>query len=189
MSIINDPTRLLFPLMKLTAFSNAEMTELKGTLLLPYDATKMDSSYTNNICDNNTLDKKSGDNDFKGSSSSDLQVNFILDDSTYSNIVTFALPNMLIPDNVDNIVKKLIELCHTPNANNEPNYILLKPLNMPLVDSPGGGFKGRLVSMTIKNELITLLGNRVKARAECTFKESLSAKQNNNTLSSSVAKG
>jgi hypothetical protein len=189
MSIINDPTRLLFPLMKLTAFSNAEMTKLEGTLLLPYDATSMDSNYKNHICDNDTLDQQNGNNDFKGSSSSDLQVTFILDDSTYSNIVAFALPNMLIPDNVDNMVKALIKLCHTPNSENSPNYILLKPLNMPLVDSPGGGFKGRLVSMTIKNELITLTGSRVKAKAECTFKESLSAAQNENTLSSSVKKG
>jgi hypothetical protein len=174
MSEFNDPTRLLFPRIKITAHSDVNMRDIVGSLVLPYDASNMNASFSNNICDNEILGGQSSRNE--------LTITFVLDDSTYSNLVAFALPNMLIPDSVDKTVTKLIELLHTPNkpdTNTGPNYILLKPMDMPLIDSPGGGFKGRLLNMTIKNELVTLKGNRVKAKVECTFKESLPPKNEN----------
>jgi len=189
MSNFNDPTRSHFPSIKITAFSDVQMTKKVDSLVLPYDASNMNASFSNNICDNKTLGEQSGSNDFKGAKSNDLSITFVLDDSTYSNLVAFALPSAMIPDSVDSIVKKLIKLLHTPNESDTsagPNYISLKPKEMPLIDSPGGGFRGRLLNMTIKNELVTLKGNRVKAKVECTFKESLPPEKLKTTMSASV---
>ncbi|MEY8240069.1 MAG: hypothetical protein RPT25_06970 [Cycloclasticus sp.] len=187
MSFINDPTRAFSPLLKLTAFSDAQMTKEVGSLLLPYDATAMDSTYSNIICDPKTIGAQSGTGTYKGTKSSDLRVSFLLDDTTYSNLVAYALPAILITDSVDAIVKKLLSYCYSQNeTTGEPNYLLLKPYGMPLVDSPGGGFKGRLLTMNIKNEIVSLLGDRVKAKIDCTFKESLSPEQLNKTMAATV---
>ncbi|MGR6873106.1 CIS tube protein [Pseudomonas sp. HK3] len=176
MSFINDPTRAFSPILKVTAFSDIEMTSEQGSLLLPYDASTMESSFSNVICQPKTIDATNGGGDFKGSNPSDLKINFLLDDTTYSNLIAFALPSMLIPDRVDMLIKKLIELCHTKNeATEQPNYVRLKPFGMALLDSPGGGFNGRLLSMNIKNDLVNLTGDRVKARVECVFKEKAQA--------------
>ncbi|WP_086931704.1 hypothetical protein [Agarilytica rhodophyticola] len=174
MSIINDPTRAFLPIMKVTAFSDVQRTKKEGSIYLPYDTSALDSTYTNTLLEDDPKEGVSGSNRYKGSPSSDLNINFLLDDTTYSNLIAYALPNMLIPDSVDKLVKKLITLCYTHNSSTkEPNYVLLQALNMPLVNSVGGGFKGRLLNMSVKNEIINLLGNRVKAKVECSFKESL----------------
>lgn len=176
MSFVNDPTRAFSPILKLTAFSDIEMTKEQGSIILPYDASSMESNFTNIICEPKTIDATNGGGDYKGSKASDFKINFLLDDTTYSNIIAFALPSMLIPDRVDVLIKKLIELCHSKNeTTKQPNFIRLKPFGMPLLDSPGGGFNGRLLSMNIKNELVNLTGDRVKARVNCVFKEKAQA--------------
>ncbi len=176
MSFINDPTRAFTPILKLTAFSDIEMTDEQGSLILPYDASAMESSFTNIICEPKVIDATNGGVVYKGTKSSDLKINFLLDDTTYSNIVAFALPSMLITDRVDVMVKKIIELCHSVNeTTKQPNYIRIKPFNMPLLDTPGGGFDGRLLTLRVKNEIVNLTGDRVKARVECTFKEKVQA--------------
>jgi hypothetical protein len=176
MSFINDPTRAFTPVLKLTAFSDIEMTDEQGSLILPYDAAAMETSFTNVICEPKVIDSTNGGVVYKGTKSSDLKVNFLLDDTTYSNLVAFALPSMLITDRVDVLVKKIIELCHSENdTTKQPNYLRLKPFNMPLLDSAGGGFDGRLLTLNVKNEIVNLTGDRVKARVECTFKEKIQA--------------
>ncbi len=186
MSLINDPTRILSPLMKLTAYSDPQMTSQVGSVLLPYDVKAMDVSYENVILDNETLSGQNGGNSYKGAKSSDLSVDFLLDDTTYSNLIAFALPLTLIPDSVDNLIKKLIKYCHTPNSELAPNFVMLKPFGMPLMDSPGGGFKGQLLSMKVKTEMVNILGERVKAKVSCTFKESLPSEQLNKTIASTA---
>lgn len=178
MSIISDPTRAFLPLLKLTAFSDVQMTKKVDDVLLAYDPSALESTYTNSICDPKTIETQSGGGSYDGSKSSDLKITFLLDDTTYSSQKAFSLPNMSIDDRVDEVIKKLLNLCYTRNTTtDEPNYILLKPFNMPLVNSPGGGFKGRLLTMNIKNEMVNLTGDRVKAKVDCTFKEALSPEE------------
>lgn len=180
MSFVSDPTRLLTPLMQLTAYKKIERGagDKVSTLLIPYDAESMASSFMNKVCDTNVIGSASGSSAFQKSSASTLDITFVLDDTTYSNLVAFALPPVLIPDSVDKIIKKLLELSHSiAGSTHEPYYLTLKPLNMPLVNSPAGGFRCRLTTIQVENKIINLLGNRVKAYVKCSFKECLSKKQ------------
>ena len=180
MSLFKDPTRALTPLMQLNSYKKIERgaANLTGTLYLPYDPQGMDSTFENCISEDTSISGESGSSSFKKAKSSDLKVSFLLDDTTYSNIVAYALPNMMIPDSADKIIKKLLDMCQAVDGViHEPPYVTLKAFMMPMVNAVGGGFNGRLTSMTIKNEIVDLLGSRVKAKVDCTFKECLSDAQ------------
>ena len=180
MSIVNDPTRLFLPMMKVTGYSKIErgVGDAIGSVTLPYDPKNMESEFVNCICDHNTIGGESGESSFKKSNSSEIEVTFLLDDTTFSNIVAFGLPNNLIPDSVDKSIKSLLKICHSVDGKiHEPPYLTLKPLSMPLVNTAAGGFSGRLMSLKIQNEIVDMLGNRIKAQVKCRFKECLSDKQ------------
>lgn len=180
MSLINDPTRAFSPMMKVSAFEDIQRTKAKGSVTIPYDTTVMEAKFETILTGDKSLSKQGGNNNYEGAKSSELKVTFLLDDTTFANPVAFALPPAMIADNVDKTIKKLLDLCHTEQKLGEesgPYYLSLKPLDMPLLDSPGGEFKGRLQSMNIKTELVNILGDRIKAKVECVFKESLSPEE------------
>jgi len=146
-----------------------------GSILLPYEDKSMNVVLQNCIMAERTMSKKSNDTRFNGTEPAKLDMSFILNDSTYSNLIAYASPLNTGPDSVDNTINRLIELCYQPNGkdtNKQPNYLLIKPFNMPLLNTAAGGFRGQLSQMIIKTELVDNLGQRVKARVECNFVES-----------------
>lgn len=191
MSLFNDPARILLPMMKVEAFEDQDRQASVDSVILPFDAMAMESKFINIVTDFSAAGV-AGFNEFKGSPSPDLDVTFLLDDTTYSNLVAFALPGALVPDSVDKLVKKMITLFHTSHVKKgkiEPYYLTLKTLSMPLADSAGEGFNGRLSEMTIKNEIVNILGERVKAKVVCKFKEALPTTQITNSMSATVKGG
>lgn len=180
MSFIADPTRLLTPLMKITSYKKIARGagDKISSLILPFDAENFTGTFENKICTNKGVNSSSGNTQHQKAKDSTLDISFVLDDSTYASAVSFVLPAMLIPDSVDKLIKKLLKLTHSVNGKiHEPPFLILQPLNMPLVNSPGGGFRCQLTSLKVENKIVDLLGNRVKAVAKCSFKEVLSKKQ------------
>ena len=142
-------------------------------LLLPYDPLSLDSVYSSCIKQQVSVGGKEEKSTFRASPASELSITFLLDDTVYPNLVAFFMPKM--GDTVDSLIKSMIKLWHTPNKKakpEQPNFVLLKPFDMPLLNSPAGGFFGQLSKMTIKNEIISSAGKRLKARVECVFVES-----------------
>ncbi|WP_298774535.1 hypothetical protein [uncultured Shewanella sp.] len=173
MSIFSDPTRAFVPVIKITAYKDKAQTKKKGSVTLPYDHESLDVSFENCIIADNSIGGDSGASVFSKTKPSELKVTFVLDDTTFSNPVAYLMPNNIIPYSVDSKIKNFKALCHTQNPEtNEPHFVAIKSMNMPLLDSPSGVFLGLLTQMKIKNELVDALGNRVKARVECVFKHS-----------------
>lgn len=180
MSFISDPTREQVPLIKITAYKKIARGngDKVDSLLLPFDVQSFISDFQNNIVEKGIIGASSGAAGFQQAPPSELKVTFVLDDSTYENLVAFNKPRSSISDRVDEIVKKLFTLCHSVcGETHEPYYLILKPLHMPLANSGAGGFRCRLKDMKVDNKLVDTEGNRIKAMVNCTFIECLSQKQ------------
>lgn len=166
MSLFSDPTRILIPTIKLTGYVDKKKTD---SVLLPYDPKELDISYKNCVKDEQAIGSQSGATSFSAAKPSELQVTFILDDTTFSNLIAYALPKSLIPDSVDNSIKTLQQLSHTFDKG-KPPQVTIQALNMPLLETPSGLFRGLLTSMKVTTELVDMFGNRVKAKVKCSFK-------------------
>lgn len=178
MSVFNDPTRLLMPLVKITAHDAVGGTKSAeiGDILVPYEMSSLKSSYSNCIKSNKTAGGDGTITKFNYSEPSEMGITLLLDDTTYSNIVAYGMPNNLKPDSIDKIIGKLLKICHSIDGkSHQPYFVRITPLQMPMVSGPSGGFGGFLSSMNIKNDIVDMLGNRVKAKVELAFTESKSA--------------
>jgi Contractile injection system tube protein len=176
MSFFADPTRAFVPLAKLTAFSKNDRTKAteEESLWLPFDTKSLNSTFENCVCNPATIGAGSGGTKFKGSKDSRLSITFILDDSTYSNLVAFLLPKAAIFDSVDKTINKLIKYCSSISGKtHEPYDLSIKAFDMPLVKDEGA-FNCKLSSMAIENKKVDFLGNRIRAEVKCEFVESLS---------------
>ncbi len=160
MSLFSDPTRILVPTIKLTKKD-------KSSISLPYDPESLDISFQNCVHEDKSMSASSGAIHFAAEKSSALKVTFILDDTTFSNLVAYVLPKSRISDSVDNSIKVL------QGISNEHEKVNIQALNMPLMGSPSGSFNGLLTSMKVKTELVDSFGNRVKAKVECSFTHSM----------------
>ena len=170
-----DPTRnsASIPMMKITAFKEAKRFSKKGSLILPYDESSLDITLQNATHTPNTVREESGRIRFINACPTDLKVTFVLDDTTFSNLIGYAMPRKSIPGSVDKKIKQFQKLCYTiDSSTKEPFYLSIKSLSIPLLDNASGVFDGILGSAQIKTELVDLTGSRVKAKIICTFKHS-----------------
>lgn len=170
MAIFSDPTRLLVPTLKITAYTDKEQKEKVGSISLPYDKSSLDVGFKNCVSGRKTVDGANDNTFFNGAKPSTLKVTFLLDDTTFSNPIAYLMPNNFIPGSVDKEIKKLKGLCHSIDDKNKVNYLAISSSGMPLLDSASGVFHGLLTDMKVKNEIVDMLGNRVKAQVTCSFK-------------------
>jgi len=187
MSFVNDPTRLLSPLVKIASYDtiNGTIANEVGSVLVPYDMKALKSTYTNCVKPQKTSGGDGSILAFNYSEPSEMNIKLLLDDTTYSNIVAFALPANLIPDSVDSIIKKLLKMCAIDGENHRPHFIRVTPLQMPMVKGPHTGFGGFLSSMEISNDIVDSLGNRMKATVDLKFMECNDAKTSDKKIARS----
>lgn len=173
MSFVNDPTRLISPLVKITSYDtiNGTIANQIDSVLVPYDMKALKSTYTNCVKPGKTSGGDGSILDFKYTEPSEISLKLLLDDTTYSNIVAFALPANFIPDSVDNVIETLLTMCAIDGELHRPRFIRVLPLQMPLVSGPHSGFGGYLSSMEISNDIVDSLGNRMKATVDLKFME------------------
>lgn len=179
MSFVNDPTRALVPLVKIAAYNkvSGSMANLVDSVVVPYDMSSLKSSYSNCIKSDKTSAGDGAIGRFNYSEPSTMNLKVLLDDTTYSNIIAFGLPAMLIPDSVDKIIKKLFTMCHAISGDeHQPHFVRVTPLQMPMVKGPHSGFGGFVSSMEISNDIVDMLGNRMKATVDIAFTECKDAK-------------
>lgn len=174
MSLFNDPTRILVPVVKIAAFKKVGggVADLVDSIVAPYDMPSLTSKYANCINADKTAGGDGAVGRFNYSEPSEMALKLLLDDTTYSNLVAYAMPAALIPDSVDKLVTKLFSMCHAIDGDShQPYFIRVTPLQMPMVNGPSGGFGGFLKSMEVKNEIVDMLGSRVKAKVDLNFTE------------------
>lgn len=184
MSFVNDPTRLLSPLVKIASYDKMDGTHADemGSVLVPYDMKSLKSTYSNCVKPQKTSGGDSSIGQFNYSEPSQMNLKLLLDDTTYSNIVAFALPANLIPDSVDSIIKKLLVMFAIEGELHSPRFIRITPLQMPMVKGPHTGFGGFLSSMEISNDIVDSLGNRMKATVDLKFMECKSATKSDTAI-------
>ncbi len=170
-----DPTRnsSSIPMMKITAYKEPKRVTKKGSLVLPYDDASLDLTLKNAVYTPDTIREESGRIRFIKACPTDLNITFLLDDTTFSNLLAYPMPRTSFPDSVDEKIKQFQKLCHTIDPKTrEPFYLSIKSLSIPLFDNASNIFDGVLGSAQIKTELVDLTGSRVKAKIICTFKHS-----------------
>lgn len=171
----SDPTRnsSTTPMMKIDAYQDPRRKKKVDNIILPFDESSLDITLKNATQTPNTIGEGSGRIRFINACPTDLKVTFVLDDTTFSNVVAYGMPRGLIPGSVDKQIKKFQKLCYKINKKtNEPYYLSIKSLSIPLLDNASQVFNGILRSAQIKTELIDLTGSRVKAKIICEFKHS-----------------
>jgi hypothetical protein len=179
MSLANDPARALVPSVKIAAYSKIDggRGNLVDSVVVPYEMSSLISSYSNCIEPEKTAAGSGSVTKFNYSLPSQIKLTLLLDDTTCFNSVAYLMSASDISDSVDKIIEKLMAMCQViVGEEHRPHFIRVTPMQMPLVKGPTGGFGGLLSNMSIKNEIVDLLGNRVKATVELTFTECQSAK-------------
>ncbi len=179
MSFVNDPTRLLVPLVKITAYSkvSGSIADQVDSVMVPYDMTSLKSGFANCVKSDAASGGDGAVASFNYTEPSEMQLKLLLDDTTYSNIAAFGLPANLIPDSVDKVIQQLITMCVTIDGDShQPNFVRVTPLQMPMVKGPGSGFGGFVSSLEVTNDIVDMLGNRMKATVDIKFTECKDAK-------------
>ena len=184
MSFVNDPTRLLSPLVKITSYDTigGSVSNKLDSVFVPYDMKALKSTYTNCVKPQKTSGGDGGIVTFNYSEPSEMNIKLLLDDTTYSNEIAFALPPKLIPDSVDSIIKTLLKMCAIDGEQHRPPFIRVTPLQMALRKGPHTGFGGFISSVEISNDIVDSFGNRVKATVDLKFMECKSAKQSDTEI-------
>ena len=106
-----DPTRnaATIPMMKITAYEDPKQNKKKDSLILPYDESTLDINFKNASYTRNIIGQASGQTRFINAYPTCLQVTFVLDDTTFSNMIAYAMPRKAIPGSVDKKNKKVSE--------------------------------------------------------------------------------
>lgn len=166
------------PLCKLTFFKKIERgngNKLEE-LTLPYDAEKLETSYSNHLEKASTIGAESGSSRYQSSPPSELKITFLLDDTIIDT--PLDIQAQLTGTTTENAIKTLLaSAVSVQGETHEPAYVTVTPLGMRLVSGPTGGFSGMLCEIKVENELIDMFGNRLKAKVECCFTESLPEKE------------
>lgn len=170
MALFSDPTRALLPRIKITGYKERNQKTKIGDVTLPYDPESLELDVKNCVVNDNAIGDEGKDSHFSRAKPSELGITFLLDDTTFANPVAFAMPHNLIPGSVDKQIKTLQKICGQNTKDNYLPHVAIKSLGMPIVDSPSGVFHGLLTKFNVKNELVDVLGNRVKAKVTCRFK-------------------
>ncbi len=155
------------------ADKNADAKPASGmkTLTLAYDPLTMQTTFSNSIKQNNSVGVKRRKSYFRNKGAAELRVSFVLDDTIYMNPIELALK--MRSDTTDKIIKSMIKQWYTNDSKTlQPNLLLIKAFDMPLMDGTTGGFWGQLLNMQVINKTINEQGERVKARVDCLFIES-----------------
>ncbi|WP_428241081.1 hypothetical protein [Gynuella sp.] len=189
MSSYLDASRLTLPMLKITGYQDNSRSKKITSVSLPFlqESLNVDQQQSFNVVNaQNNQEVITGTR----TAPTGLKVTFVLDDTTFATPIVgsamFLMPKTgKLPMSVEKQLKTLADICYSSQKKNALNYLTIQSRNMPLINTPAGTFHCVLKSMKVKNELVDIWGDRIKALVECEFQHC--AKEDTEAGSASIA--